>query len=623
MYFVKNKHDIEIQGESMSIRQSLSRHKILVDGAFGTYYASITGNNELPEKANVENPELVKKIHKEYLAAGARLIRTNTFASNTYTLGCNNKELKKQIRAGYELAKQAVQEFKAADALQRIIDGSCVEEKEEIYIAGDIGPIYTKQCTKEEVQQEYEEICETFIEAGAEILVFETFPDIEIIGEVIKRVKKKQPELFIVTQFCMNQYGYSGTGVSAKHLFERASQNEAIDAIGFNCGVGPGHLYHILKKLPLNQGKYITALPNASYPKMSKSRMIFMDNIDYFGQQMKEIAELGIDLIGGCCGTNPQYIGRIKEQVDLAPVTHDRAQVKQTEKQEKRAVGPSWLEGKKAGEKLLAVELSPPIDADCEKIMDAANILKQSGVDVITFPDSPSGRMRADSILMSVKVAKEVKIHVMPHICCRDRNAIAIRSELLGAHMNGVKDFLVVTGDPVPAAIRQDVKNVFNFDSVGIMKTIQEMDEEQFKEDPIAYGGALGYNKRNIEVEISRMKKKIAAGASFFLSQPVFTSEDVEKLRYMKSQVDTKILCGIMPLVSIRNARFIKNEMADIHVTDEIINLFSPEMSKEEGEAVGVKIARKMIAETKDFVDGYYFSIPFNRVYLLEQMLSE
>ena len=607
----------------MSIKQSLSRHKILVDGAFGTYYASITGSSDLPEKANVENPELVKKIHKEYLAAGARFIRTNTFASNTYALGCSKEQLMKQIRAGYELAKQAVQEFKAADALKKIIDGNKVEEEEAIYIAGDIGPIYTKQCTKEEVQQEYEWICDTFLEAGAEVLVFETFPDLEVIGEVIRKVKKKKPDLFVLTQFCINQYGYSGTGVSAKHLFERASQNEAIDAIGFNCGVGPGHLYNILKKLPLNQGKYITALPNASYPRMSKSRMIFMDNIDYFGQQMKEIAALGIDIVGGCCGTNPQYIEKLKEQIDFSPVIHHQELINNTVEKEKRAIEPSWLEGKKAGEKLLAVELSPPMDADCEKIMDAANILKQSGVDVITIPDSPSGRMRADSILMSVKVANEVKINVMPHICCRDRNAIAIRSELLGAHMNGVKDFLVVTGDPVPAAIRQDVKNVFNFDSVGIMKTIQEMDEEQFKDDPIAYGGALGYNKRNIEVEIGRMKKKIAAGASFFLSQPVFTSEDVEKLRYMKSQVDTKILCGIMPLVSIRNARFIKNEMADIHVTDEIINLFSPEMSKEEGEAVGVGIARKMIAETKDFVDGYYFSIPFNRVYLLKQMLAE
>ena len=170
-------------------------------------------------------------------------------------------------------------------------------------------------------------------------------------------------------------------------------------------------------------------------------------------------------------------------------------------------------------------------------------------------------------------------------------------------------------------ARREDVKSVFNFDSVGIMKTIQEMNEDQFKDDPMVYGGALNYNRLNMEVEFKRMQKKIAAGAKFFLSQPIFTSEDAKKLRDIKTQVNTKILCGIMPLVSKRNASFIKNEMSDIHVTDEIVNLFEADMSKEEGEAIGVNIARQMIKETEDFVDGYYFSIPFNRVYLLEQIM--
>ncbi|MBQ1274975.1 MAG: methylenetetrahydrofolate reductase, partial [Cellulosilyticum sp.] len=310
------------------------------------------------------------------------------------------------------------------------------------------------------------------------------------------------------------------------------------------------------------------------------------------------------------------------EKVNLKPVLHQINEEIEVHKQAIKEIKRSFLEEKALGEKILAVELSPPPDANYEKIMDAANVLKRNGVDILTFPDSPSGRMRADSILMSVKVANEVKINVLPHICCRDRNAIAIRSELLGAHINGVKNVLVITGDPVPAMVRENVKSVFNFDSVGVMKTIQEMNEDQFKDEPMIYGGALNYNRRNIETEVHRINKKIAAGAKFFLSQPIFTSEDAEKLRYIKSRVDTKILCGIMPLVSQRNANFIKNEMADIHVTDEIVNLFAPEMSKVEGEAVGVNIARQMIAETKDFVDGYYFSIPFNRVYLLEQILD-
>ena len=347
-----------------------------------------------------------------------------------------------------------------------------------------------------------------------------------------------------------------------------------------------------------------------------------MENRAYFGEKVKEIANLGIDLVGGCCGTDPKYIQALSERFDFVTrkATTDKKQ--QEGKQPIKVISKHFYDNKKPGEKIIAVELSPPPDANYESIMDAANSLKKSGVDILTFPDSPSGRMRADAILMGVKVANETKMNVMPHICCRDRNAIAIRSELLGAHINGVKNALIITGDPVPAIVRQNVKSVFNFDSIGIMKIIQEMNADQFKEDPIIYGGALNYNRLNIEVEIKRLQKKIEAGATFFLSQPIFCMEDAEKLRYICSRVNTKVLCGIMPLVSFRNANFIKNEMSDIHVTDEIIELFKPEMTREQGETVGIEIAKKMIEATKDFVDGYYFSIPFNRVYLLERIME-
>lgn len=591
----------------MTIQEDLKLHKLICDGAFGTYYSILADTNGLPEKANREKPELVKQIHKDYILAGARLIRTNTFATNTQALEGTEAQVIEDIERAYQLAKEAVEESDLRG--------------EKVYIAGDIGPISRGGQTIKALQEEYELICDTFIAMGAEVLVFETFPDLVMIEDVIKRIKQKS-NVFIMTQFCINQYGYSASGLSAKKLLEQASQIEAIDAVGFNCGVGPGHLYQILKKLDLNKGKYLTALPNASYPKLQQNRMVFMENVAYFTEQMKDIASLGIDLIGGCCGTNPKYIKALSEGINLKPIIHKTDNNQNAQEQMQREKGSCFFEGKEPGEKILAVELSPPPDANYERIMDAANVLKKNGIDIITFPDSPSGRMRADSILMSVKVANEVKINVLPHICCRDRNAIAIRSELLGAHINGVKNILVITGDPVPAMVRENVKSVFNFDSVGVMKTIQEMNSEQFKEDPMVYGGALNYNRRNIDTEVHRLNKKIAAGAQFFLSQPIFTSEDVGKLRYIKSKVDTKILCGIMPLVSQRNANFIKNEMSDIHVTEEIVNLFSPEMSKEEGEAVGVNIAKQMITETKDFVDGYYFSIPFNRVYLLEQIMK-
>ena len=253
--------------------------------------------------------------------------------------------------------------------------------------------------------------------------------------------------------------------------------------------------------------------------------------------------------------------------------------------------------------------------------MDAAHILKKSGVDVLTFPDSPSGRTRADSILMAEKVHKETGMTVMPHICCRDKNAIAMRSQLLGAHLNDINNFLVITGDPIPSMVRQSVKAVFNFDSVGLMNIIKDMNESQFENSPIVYGGAINQTRKNLDVEISRVRKKMDAGATFFLTQPVFDDKGIARLRQIKQETGARILCGIMPFVSLKNAMFMKNEMTGIEVSDEIIARYKECVTKEDGESVGVEIAKEVIEKTSDFVNGYYFSFPFNRVYLLERII--
>ena len=271
---------------------------------------------------------------------------------------------------------------------------------------------------------------------------------------------------------------------------------------------------------------------------------------------------------------------------------------------------------------LIAVELAPPLGCDDEKLMEAAHLLKVSGVDVLTFPDSPSGRTRADSILMAEKVSAETGICVMPHLCCRDKNAIAIRSQLLGAHINGIYNFLVITGDPIPTLVRASVKSVFNFDSVGLMQIISDMNEAEFVENPVCFGGAINQGRRNLEVEIDRVKKKMKAGASFFLTQPVSSREGVERLRRVKEETGARILCGIMPFVSLKNALFMKNEMTGIDVTDEVLARYREDMTREEGEQAGINLAREVIAWTEDFVDGYYFSFPFNRVHMLREILN-
>lgn len=592
----------------MKIKEYLREKKIICDGAFGTYFADKYGTMALPESYNLSHPEWMKQIHKEYLDAGAVLLRTNTFAANRKALMCTEQELKDNIQAAWKNAVTAAKECGKTPG-------------EDCFIAGDIGPIQGSIGEADEVNdREYRLICDSFIEAGAEVLIFETFTDSSNILPVIKDIKKEH-DLFVIVQFCVNQHGYSNAGISAGRLLQEVAESGVVDAAGFNCGVGPGHLLRILEKMKCPENVYLTALPNAGYPKYIEKRRVFSNNEEYFAGKMNEIGKLGVAFLGGCCGTTPAFIERLAKDADISAVAERKTLHKENAMHMKARNHSGFWYGKPADKKLIAVELSPAPGANDEKVMEAAFHLKKQNVDVVTFPDSPSGRTRTDSVLMGLKVQNETGLCVMPHICCRDKNAIAMRSQLLGAYVNGMRNMLVVTGDPVPTLMRQDVRSVFNFDSVGLMKIINELNQEEFAEDPMRFGGALNPNRRNLDVEIGRVRKKMEQGAEFFLTQPIFTKEDANRLQYVKEQTNARILCGIMPLVSYRNALFIKNEMAGIHVDDEIMGHFRPDMSREEGENAGVEIAKRVMNYTETFVDGFYFSIPFNRVHLLDKIL--
>ncbi|MBQ8148024.1 MAG: bifunctional homocysteine S-methyltransferase/methylenetetrahydrofolate reductase [Lachnospiraceae bacterium] len=587
----------------LTIQEKLKQQKLLFDGAFGTYYSQLYDTRELPELANIKHPERVRKIHEEYIAAGAQIIRTNTFAANTISLQQPWEEVEENIRQGYRLAAEAVQDK---------------TQGTDTYVAADIGQIICdNQENRESVAEEYVSICRTFLEEGAKIIVFETFSDIEDIRQAIEWIGDKA---FVILQFSVNQFGYSHSGLSARKLIQQAEGIEWIDAVGFNCGVGPGHMQKIIKGISFSGNKAITALPNAGYPQIVSNRMIFDNrNVDYFVAKLCDIAADGADIVGGCCGTTPEYIRKLKEQMN-ALQTDKKVIAAQEEKEVAVKKDSSFFAGK-TGKKLIAVELAPPLGSDDEKLMDAAHLLQKSGVDVLTFPDSPSGRTRADSILMAEKVARETGMCVMPHICCRDKNAIAMRSQLLGAHINQIQNFLVITGDPIPTMARASVKSVFNFDSVGLMQIMSDMNEEQFADMPICYGGAINQGRRNLEVEIMRVKKKMEAGATFFLTQPISTKEGVERVRRIKEETGARILCGIMPFVSLKNATFMKNEMTGIDVTEEVLSRYREDMTREEGEQAGIRLAQEMMALTDDFADGYYFSFPFNRVCMLDKIL--
>lgn len=592
----------------MNIREYLKKSKLIADGSFGTYYSQKYKTVDIPEYANITASQRISEIHTEYINSGAKLIRTNTFASNTYSLDCSIEQVKENIKAAYKIAKGAVE-----------------QSGKEIFIAGNIGPVPAVfQPDFEAVEEEYYQIAKTFIDEGADILCFETFTQSEHIMPAIKRIKE-ECNPFIIVQFCVNQYGYSEAGESAERLVSETAFSKCVDAVGLNCGVGPAHMQQILSRINLNNNCFVTAMPNAGYPLLVRNRVKYADNPIYFASKVNDMALLGADIIGGCCGTTPDYIREVAKTVDLTPtVKSDETSV--NNENEKPVIKKSFFrntDGTIKDKKLIAVELAPPFGADDKKLLEAAHMLKGLGVDVLTFPDSPSGRTRIDSVLMAQKVKNETGFDVMPHICCRDKNAIAMRSTFLGASINDINNFLIITGDPIPVMARQVVKSVFNFDSVGLMRIADEMNSEALKDSPLTYGGAINQSRRRIESEIKRVQKKMEAGAEFFLTQPVFTAEDAERLRRVKEETGARILCGIMPLVSRKNALFMKNEISGVNVTDEVIERYPENAGREDGENVGVELAKEMIAATRDFADGYYFSFPFNRTYLLKRIIQE
>lgn len=592
----------------MNIREYLKKSKLIADGSFGTYYSQKYKTVDIPEYANITASQRISEIHTEYINSGAKLIRTNTFASNTYSLDCSIEQVKENITAAYKIAKEAVE-----------------QSGKEVFIAGNIGPVPAVfQPDFEAVEEEYYQIAKTFIDEGADILCFETFTQSEHIMPAIKRIKE-ECNPFIIVQFCVNQYGYSEAGESAERLVSETAFSKCVDAVGLNCGVGPAHMQQILSRINLNNNCFVTAMPNAGYPLLVRNRVKYADNPIYFASKVNDMALLGADIIGGCCGTTPDYIREVAKTVDLTP-TVKSDETSANNENEKPVIKKSFFrnaDGTIKDKKLIAVELAPPFGADDKKLLEAAHMLKGLGVDVLTFPDSPSGRTRIDSVLMAQKVKNVTGFEVMPHICCRDKNAIAVRSTFLGASINDINNFLIITGDPIPVMARQVVKSVFNFDSVGLMRIADEMNSEALKDSPLTYGGAINQSRRRIESEIKRVQKKMEAGAEFFLTQPVFTAEDAERLRRVKEETGARILCGIMPLVSRKNALFMKNEISGVNVTDEVIERYPETADREDGENVGVELAKEMIAATRDFADGYYFSFPFNRTYLLKRIITE
>ena len=380
----------------MNILESLKDKLLVADGAFGTCYVGMYGEQGTvaPELANMRHPERVLEIHKEYVKAGAGLIRTNTFAANTASLDADTDYVISNVRAAVKLAKQAAEEdVEAADCV-RTSDAVVTEADEsgtyrkKVSVAGDIGPIPADAgLTLNERVSQYKLLGEAMQDMGVDIIWFETFPEFNVLEPVVKHLKARKNTPVMVS-FCVNQFGYSNCGFSARALLSQVAGNQDVDCVGFNCGVGPYHMLQLLKKLDIDCGKPVSVMPNAGYPKFTQSRLVFNDNKEGFIDKIQDIAALGADIIGGCCGTNPEYIHQIMERVKTGDIAK-AAKVHVEKVQADSAVKDNFLKGRleRGGaatknadghkHKLIAVELAPPVDVNDQKLLDAAHILKQ------------------------------------------------------------------------------------------------------------------------------------------------------------------------------------------------------------------------------------------------------
>jgi len=592
------------------IKEYLKNNILITDGAMGTYYAELTGQyNGFSEFANVHEPDMIKRIHNEYIQAGAKLIKTNTFSANSMILNVSRAEVEEIIVAGIEIA-------------------SAVTANTDVFVAASIGPIPETvdgiDADQTKIMDEYQFVVDVFLRNHLKIFIFETFSDTTYLKKITKYLKERDESVFILTQFATNPDGFTRKGISNENIVSEVKNDSSIDAYGFNCGIGPTHLYNSLKKMNIAED-LIAVAPNAGYPEVIHERTVYIQNTDYFAEKMQDISLLGVKILGGCCGTSPAHIKKMAERIqsDRTRVPSKETQAVQPVAVLARDSSNGFFEKMKNNKFVIAIELDPPFHADASVLLEKARICKEYGVDIITIADSPMGRARVDSVMMAAKIKREVGIEVMPHICCRDKNVNALKSTLLAGHIEGIRNVLAITGDPVAMADKNDIKSVFNLNSFTLAELVTIMNQEVFAQQPIHLGGALNLNVVNYQGEIARMLKKSEKGASFFMTQPIFDDAVIDILPELRQHQHVKILGGIMPLVSYKNAQFLNNEVAGIRIPDKIMQQFSPDMEKEEAQQLGIDIAVDIANKIKANVDGFYFIVPFNRVEMIMKIIDK
>ena len=606
-----------MSGETYPFLRRLRQGPLLADGAMGTeLYARGVDQAGCFDAANVNDPDLVQAIHIDYLKAGAELIETNSFGANRTKL------------EPFGLADQVRQINRQAGRLARYardVAGSTA------FIAGSVGPLARPlaplgEITRPQARAIYREQMEALIEGGVDCFILETFADLNALCLAVE-VAQELTQLPIIASATFDEDGRTPRGQTAVKV-AGALVDLGVDVVGVNCSVGPQRVMEVACRMIGAGAPTVSAMPNAGLPTRSGGRLMYLTTPDYFAQMVPDMLASGITIIGGCCGTTPDHIAAMRQAMDAyleETGTEVEARVCPTvvrpEPAKGESVRPTLLaQHLEAGDFVVSVELSPPKGFSPSALVERARALAGSRVvDAINITDSPMARVRMGAIAACSMIQNEVGLETILHLTTRDRNIMGLQSDLIGAHAIGVRNVLALTGDPPSLGTFSDATGVFDVDSVGLVRIINEMKQgrDTAGTDLGQLGGfcvgvAVDPTKPDLAGEANRLRAKIEAGAEFVMTQPIY---DLELWHHFLSvygePISIPVVLGILPLLSQRHAEFLHNEIPGITLSDEALARMRAAGS--EGRAEGVRMAQEILLEARDDFQGVYLMPSYNR----------
>jgi homocysteine S-methyltransferase len=609
---------------------------IVFDGAMGTMlYSKGVFINQCYDELNIRAPELVRDIHAQYVKAGADVIETNSFGANRAKLVQHGlqDQVKELNRAAARVAREA-----AGD---------------RALVAGAVGPLGVRlepfgPTSKDEARAIFKEQIEGLAEGGVDLFILETFSDLDEIEQAILAARSVDASKPIISQMTIGADGRTPYGAEADAV-ARTLDAWGADIIGLNCSVGPQTILECVEKMAPHTRRKLSAQPNAGMPRDVGGRSMYMASPEYMATYARHLVQAGAKIVGGCCGTTPEHIHAIVEGIrPLTPrlagtaAVHEpvaRTTGTEAERHAPASVEPvpfaersHWAAKLAKGEFVSSVEIVPPRGVDASRMLADVARLKDAGVDAVNVPDGPRAQSRMGALLTSVLIEQRVGIETVTHYACRDRNLLGMLSDLLGASAVGLRNLLVVTGDPPKMGPYPDATAVFDVDSIGLTNLVSHLNRGL---DP--GGNAIGTPTRfvigvgvnpvaiDLQQEINRFNWKVDAGAEFAITQPVFDPAQLEKFFDRIGGRHIPVIAGIWPLVSVRNAEFLANEVPGVSVPDSIIARMrrANEKSKEHAIAEGIAVAREMFDRIRPLVQGIQVSAPFGKVELALQVFDK